>query len=298
MVRLNTTDRRLAVLNGAHKGAVIRLSGSKIVVGGSDTCNAVLSDKSANNASVCILTDDTGQVLVSDCVGDVRVGSKALSSNRSIRLAPGVPLYVGDVKLAVGDSETDATAQMSSRNHNSMLLRWGAGAALALVFSGVIGMTSGVAKAYLPKAPITSVPSYVALTKDRTGSIAADLEDKMLGMGMNNLLVDKYPAQKLVLVSGVLPSSAETDWKQVTRWFDGKYGTQIALQSNIRFEDQSIVMPFSIKSVVLSPWPHVVLHDGKQVELGMSVPGGWVVDGINETHISFVKGSEALVVKY
>ncbi len=298
MVRLNTTDRRLAVLNGAHKGAIIRLSESKVVVGGADTCSALLSDKSAINASASVMTDESGRVFVSDCAGDVRVGSKSLSSNRSVRLSPGVPLYVGDVKLAIGDSEVDASAHMSSRNHNSMLLRWGAGAALALVFSGVIGMTGGIAKAYLPKTVITSTPSYVALTKNRIGSIAIDLEGKMLDMGINNLLVDKYPAQKLVLVSGVLPSSVETDWQRLTRWFDGKYGTQIALQSNIRFEDQSIVMPFSIKSIVLSPWPHVVLHDGNQVELGMSVPGGWVIDGINETHISFVKGSEALVVKY
>ncbi len=297
MARPDISNTRLVVLSGAHKGALIRLSDGNITVGGTTSCDAVLRDDSVGASSVCLGVDETGRVAVSDCVGDVRVGSATGSPNRTMKLGSGVPLHIGDVRLALGASEEDALTQVSARSRRGVLLRWGTGAAMVMLFSSAIGMTGGAAKTYFPK--LTPPPaSYASLTTNRTGATVAALEGEIIDAGLYTLTIDRFPGQRLVAVSGTLPSADEVKWREIVRWFDGKYGTVFTLQSNVRFEDKAIVMPFSIQSVVLSPWPHVVLHDGKRVELGMAVPGGWTIESINETHIAFAKDTKTLAVKY
>ncbi len=291
----------VCILNGIHRGAVIEVGETALSIGGVPGCNAVLADASVADCSVEFLRDVSGSISVALIDGQARIGGKAMKVARPVSFVAGAVLRIGDVSIARGSVLDRAQKAVRLRERRRTALNWAVAVSAALMVVGgasVIG-GNGVAGAFIastaPDKP--NAPEVASRLVDGIAATALEREVERVGL-TDVVLVERETMSGQILVTGEVSTEERALWDVVAQWFDGRFGGQVMLEADLVDRDASLVVPFRITSVVMTPNPRIIIQDGRVFPIGATLPGGWEIRRIADMKVVLAKGNKEVKIAF
>lgn len=290
----------VCILNGIHRGAVIRVGDTPVSVGGTPGCDAVLADDSIADHCVVLSRGDDDNIVVTLRDGSAAIGMHAVRSERPASLVKGAVLRMGDVRIAKGAEVDCAQQDVQARDKRRTARNWVVAMAASLLLVGGVGaLGGGAADAYIGDEPAPR--SFFVSTSNRTANVDASnaLQRKIDEMDLSNSVSIKPLAfSDQILVTGAVTPSERERMSSVIRWFDGSFGGRVMLETDLQDRDTALVVPFRIVSVVVAPNPHIEIQDGRIFPIGSVLPGGWEIQGIADMKVVLVRGNKELKIAF
>ncbi len=289
---------RICILNGIHKGVVISLGDDPVLIGGGADCDALLSDASVSDAAVRITRVSRGRFSATTVRGEVRKNDRVVHQDKLVSFGDGATICLGDVRLCAGGDLSSAKCSVDRRTKRRTMLGWGGACAASLALLGVLGVVSGPADAYNSAAQETGLTASVMETLRNSENPMPELKKKIVS---NNLVgrvkVDELPSGQMLATGKV--SAAERDrWNAIVRWFDGRFGDRMVLESRVALGNNNVVLPFKIISVMAAPNPRVVIQNGNSFPVGSYLPGGWELRRIEHMSVVLAREDRELAIDF
>ena len=292
------SSKQLFILNGELRGVSVPLATEQIRLGSSADCDVVLLDESDENSEVLITPNEADGTYAFEAIaGKVRIGRRNLKVGNTKPISDGVPIVVGNVKVALGASLESAEKTNGSFRRRSVGVLCAASVALGLGLLGFLTLSGGPAEVV---AQSTAAPqiTYVLDQSGRSQSMVAakELQRRVDEFGLKGLVIAGDQDEHMVRVNGKMRDSDRTRWLDTVEWFDQSFGRSVSLDAKIATMENEIVLPFSIEAVWAGNAPRVTLHDGSKRTIGDELPGGWVLDAVALESVKISKDDETLDV--
>ena len=288
----------VCILNGIHRGAVVPIGDRPVVLGDTEDCDAILSDRSVRGRSVRLCVSDAGEIVATPLQGEVTRDGRRVRPDRSASLREGTVLGVGDVRIASGSdlSATRHAVRRSSRQRT--LFHWMTAAAATLALFSLLGTVGGRADAVDRAHERSTVASVRALASSSFTDPQEELRRRIAAEELAGSVSVKTAAADRLIASGTLTPGQHEVWHSIVRWFDGRFGDRVLLESRFSERADDIVLPFEIVSVVTAPGPRIVIQNGHVYPVGSVLPGGWEVRRIASMSVVLARGDRELAIAF
>ncbi len=289
--------KHVCVLSGIHRGAVVEIGDTPVLIGGDDDCDALLSDEAASGSVVQIASRPDGTLRATPMRGVVSRNTRRLRSDKEISFRKGAVIGVGGVDIAAGRDLDMARKAMSERDKRRMMLNWGGFCAACIVAFGLFAAVGGPADAFNSfRTPKVVLPSVEA--ERIKPDPLAELDRELAKQGLSNRITLKRTGSMQILATGTVDASQFDRWNGLIRWFDGRFGSVTMLDSQVKAKGDGFVLPFQIVSIHSSPNPHVVIQNGQVFSIGTFMPGGWELRDIASMKVVLVRGDQELAISF
>ena len=288
--------KHICVLTGVHRGAVVEVGADPIVIGDGEDCDALLSDASASRSALRIEPDGEDGLVARAVRGAVSRNGRRLRVGSGGALTEGIVVGIGDVELAAGPDLASAERAVLSRGRRASFCRWSAGCALCLALLGASSLVGGSADAYVPSDEAAR-RSFVPVGHAAREPLL-ELREELVAAGLADAVSVTRDASGGIVASGALTISERERWKEIVRWFDGRFGAVSALDMRLSPRSDDIVLPFRIVSVQAMPNPRLVIENGAVFPVGSLLPGGWEVRRIERMTVVLAREERELVISF
>jgi hypothetical protein len=206
------------------------------------------------------------------------------------------------VNIARGSSLDEARRAVNMRERRRTVLNWAiASAASLMLIGGVVAVSGGgAADALIASDRAADTFSRAQSRRDSANSIAVEALDREIARaGLSGLIdVERNAVTGQLRADGEVTAEERRRWNAIAQWFDAHFGGELMLQTDIRDRDTSVVMPFQIISVVMSPNPRIVIENGRIFPVGSTLPGGWEVVDIADMKVVLAKGNREVKIAF
>lgn len=281
----------LSVLDGVHKGASVRSDGPVLLIGSAPSCDILVSDAAVAGQHLTLHIDGT-EVLV-----EAKGGPVILNGQTTVEIGARARLRL-PVELGFGGIRAGLAWEGGARNR-SMLppkLLWAA-AALVSVASAVAVQASG---AFEPTdRPQPELPKLAAQVNAVSGlgmDAGAALSARLHQAGMDTLKVTADGSR--VTVSGDLPATRISEWRDIQTWFDRTFGSLHVLESKVGAAAERVEPRFDFQAVWFGARPYAIGSDGARLYEGAALEGGWVIKDISDGRLTVRRGNEDFVLTF
>lgn len=290
-----TPSLSLKVASGLHQDANIDIAANAFSIGTASECDVVLLDDGIADvhANATVKSSLLGNVLQVKALHDgVRLNGKAIQKDQSSSFET-VPLDFSINGINVLITANGTSREQDILDMNDRFIRV---CLSALFFFAVLFSIDVVASS--AERPVQSAMPTQALQTDPEPkpSVKAELEAKIDGAGLSDLLTLQQTPDNTLNVSGSLPVEKMTEWKKIHSWFDG-HSNEILLTSQVRIAPVLDDFP-ALASVRLGPEPSVRLLSGKVFQVGDRVHGPWIIEDIAQDNIRIRNGQDTLKVNF
>lgn len=286
----------LIVLNGRHRGARIHVGDDAVVIGAGPDVTASLTDAQIQGSAVEVISNNSGKLLASCSRGQCSLGGRVLKQHGKARaMRPGNVLEIGAIKVSIGSDLVDAQSRIARASQSRAYTTCSVAALLIVVLSVSIGMSGGIAK---PEIGESFGLAEASLNDNAVSDAAEDLRLMLQEARLSDVNVGFADDGGHIIAAGKVAPEARERLEQILRWFDGKYGARVMLESELDFTRPALVLPFDIRGVSLQPRARIVLHDGSVHGLGAVLPGGWNVESIDAAAVRLSRDENILTVNF
>ena len=293
--QFESSAERLFVLNGELRGVSVPLGKGTFRVGSSNDCDVILLSNENDESEVSFTFSDDEELFLTDPVGDIRVGRKTLNSGKRLIVKSGIPVMIGDTKLMVAESVDAADRAEEFQVRRFKQIAWVASLVFVIGIATTYGSFSNRGAVVAKPIPIAEQSSAQSNAVDFVA--AANATQNELNSGnLSHISAFADTAVGTVKVRGRLRESEQNRWREVSTWFDAKYGGSIMLDVDLNTVADAVTLPFTVNAVWMGEKSRLTLHDGSQRYTGELLPGGWKLEKISSDRITISKSGESLVV--
>ncbi len=285
---------KLSVLGGIHRGAVIELTGPVSRIGSGSMCDVLLSDDGVEGEHFVVRTD--GKATSIEAVnGPIVLGSGTkIDAGACTNVEIPARFEVESVQLLLEWAQEFKGEGGSFRRFRGV---WICGAAAFLAASAVAlhvnGAVGDPARLSNQDAdPVMPVPTKVASSAE----VVADLNGRLREMGLGTLVVTANGSQ--VNVTGALPPTQMSEWLDIQKWFDGRFGASYILSSHVDSRLERPEPRFNFQAVWFGDRPYAIGSDGARLYVGAALEGGWVIEEIRDGRLTVRRDNENFVLTF
>ncbi len=293
--QLESSAERLFVLNGELRGVSVPLGKGTFRVGSSNDCDVILLSNENDESEVSFTSSDDEELFLTDPVGDIRVGRKALNSGKRLIVKSGIPVMIGETKVMVAESIDAADRAEQFRLRRFKQIAWVA----SLVFVvGIATIYGSFGNRGVVVAKTISAAEQSSVQSNAVDFVAAAnaTQNELNSGNLSHISAFADNAVGTIKVRGRLRESEKARWREVSTWFDAMYGGSIMLDVELDTVGDALTLPFAVSAVWMGETSHLTLHDGSQRYTGELLPGGWTLEKISSDRITISKSGESLVV--
>jgi len=270
----------IEVAAGSNRGAALSLAPGRYSVGAGPGDDIVLADTAIAEEQVSLEIDEDGAAVTALSPG-ASLRRSRLGTGQRRPLRPGMELHLGQTRLRF-DGPPPPPASFG-KGRIALLA--------ALVFVGAAASAGGyhvanpAPKAAYP-APAAPAPVPAATAEQAAGQLSNHLREAGLGDAIRT-----SASGGAVLAEGAILPGDAARWTAAQRWFDGQFGSSVALVAAVGKADRAAQPILDVAAVALTPVPHVITRSGERYMLGSVLPGGWAVTAITADRITLRNGS-------
>lgn len=304
-MQTNRKSLNLLVVSGPQAGASLVLSQSAHRVGSGLDCDIVVADprlaashftlenaSGLDDASTMALRALEAEVWVQN--GPVLQPGEACPIRRPLRFTAGGTQFLLDPQVDSPVTNT-ATAGHGWRSRMAATAILAIGAVTLLVVQATPAGTATVASLSTVASALEHAVAATSPDRPVAAEITAALADRLAAAGLAgvhpNMSVDG-----MIEATGAMSPEQQVAWSDVKRWFDGAYGARTVLVDRVTLSTPAA--PLSIAAVHPGASPFVIDRSGQKLFPGSKLPGGWVVDTIEATHVLVRRNGQALAVRF
>lgn len=269
----------IEVAAGPNRGAALSLAPGRYSVGAGPGDDIVLADTAIAEEQVSLEIDEDGAAVTALSPG-ASLRRSRLGTGQRRPLRPGMELHLGQTRLRFDGPPPPASF---GKGRIALLA--------ALVFVGAAASAGGYHVANpAPKAahpaPAAPAPVPAATAEQAAGQLSNHLREAGLGDAIRT-----SASGGAVLAEGAILPGDAARWTAAQRWFDGQFGSSVALVAAVGKADRAAQPILDVAAVALTPVPHVITRSGERYMLGSVLPGGWAVTAITADRITLRNGS-------
>jgi type III secretion system (T3SS) inner membrane Yop/CscD-like protein len=292
----------LIVEEGVHQAARAVLARGRNHVGPSATNDIVISDFRGSGTSFTLEHRGRDIVLHADAPVEF-AGRKSLAPGQSRRCVSGMRFTSGGIALRLEMAGTAPGSAVSSiRSRLKLYLAVPAILALsAMVWGAAASFTAPPAIVRLNDAPETtgSIPAMsreeALSSRQRQAAALESLRQHLAAVDLGSLVLTARPDGSIE-ARGPISREQQATWREVGHWFDTVAGRRVVLVDAVNVDADP--HPLAIQAVWSGHNPYVIDGDGSKHFIGSTLPSGWTVAGINETHVLVKRGQQTLAVRF
>jgi type III secretion protein D len=287
---------KLQVLSGRHTGAVKALMLGEVSIGSSLAADIVLTDPSVAPIHAR-LSCGRFRLELEAVDGGVLLGNRKLVGGD--RIASGYP-----ARFFLGDVEAGCCRLHESRPFEAFLnprVLSTAFAILLLCAASWNVLFSNSRSSQDRQQPINqtaaeprrSQPADVRPKPEALQAAAVALQEHLSSAGIHS--IDVSAEQGVVIAKGFVTQTAESAWRTVQIWFDGSFGQEVMLKSEVTVSAPKIQnAPIGIQAVWAGKRPYLIDDHGDKYFEGSFLKDGWVVEKIEEGRVLLRRNQELL----
>lgn len=292
----------LAVESGPQAGASLMLLPGTHRIGSGLDCDIVLADPLMAPAHFAL--EDTPVAALRALDAEVRVqGGPVLRPGEARAIRRPLRFTAGGTRFRLDPPAPAAAAATPGwRSRAAMATVLATAAVILLVAQATPAGTASVASLPAPMAaastlergPAATAPTQIpahATDADPAAALAGRLAAASLA-GVHS----RVGADGTMEAAGTLSPEQQAAWSDVKRWFDGAYGARVVLVDHVALSAPAA--PLSIAAVHPGASPFVIDRSGQKLFPGSDLPGGWVVESIEPTHVLVRRNGQALAVRF
>jgi hypothetical protein len=292
----------LIVENGVHQGARAVLAEGRTLVGSSADNDIVISDLRDGGAAFTL--DHRGRDMVLQANAAVELpGRKPLAPRQSRRCASSIRFTSGGVTLRLEIAGAGpGSAVSSTRTRFRAYLVISASLVLAvMVLSAAASFSAAPAVVQSNDAPETtgSIPATareaVTSSHQRQAAAIESLQQHLAAVDLGSLVLTARPDGSIE-ARGQISRDQQATWREVEHWFDSLAGRRVVLVDAVSVG--AAPQPLAIQAVWPGHNPYVIDGDGNKHFIGSTLPSGWTVAGIDESHVLVKRGQQTLAVRF
>lgn len=301
MVRLGWTEgeatsvlAKITILSGRHAGAVKTLTLGAASIGSSMAADIVLTDPSVAPLHARLVCGRFRFELEA-IDGPILVGSHELAAGEKIKGAYPVRFFVGDV---------EAQCRRVYERGAMVLDRKFFGAASGILLLCAAFWTAFFNASHSSQSLRQSIgeagvaaektPSDEMRPKPETAQAAAiALQQHLASLGLHS--IDISAGQGVILARGFIAKPEENAWRAAQLWFDGSFGRELMLQSEVAVsQPKTQTAPIGIEAVWAGKRPYLIDNHGDKYFEGSFLKDGWIVEKIEEGRVLLRRNQERL----
>jgi type III secretion protein D len=296
-----SSHAKLHVLSGRHAGATQALPEGEVTLGSSLNADIVLTDQSILPVHATL---DRGRfrVAIQAVDGCVKLGEQTLALGERVRSPYPARIQLGDVELEC-ISASRAAALANSPGVVTLASIFVIILALSVARAFWPETSGGNVKYSAPQAPSlkasaangsSSESAKDAIKKLEAAKVAANaLTQKLLAGGIQS--VEVSAEQGIVQARGVVAQPSEDSWRSIQIWFDGSFGQEVILQSEVTIAPvKARSAPIGIQAVWAGRRPYLIDDHGEKYFEGAMLKDGWTIGKIEEKKVTLTRKDEVL----
>jgi hypothetical protein len=282
----------LAIEEGLHEGAKLKLLSGSYRVGSASDCDIILHDDGVAGQHAVLRVVD-GELRL-EAVG----GAIALDPERRRMLPAGSGVKPTlPATVWIGPARLTLTGRSAAR-------RIGAKAVIAAC--GLVAL-AGIAATYAMTSPPS--PARPVMTRDNAGTTlaarapggqvsdaAAQLRRTLAATGLSGVAVTA--SGERVLATGTIEPGQAQAWSAAQQAFDAAHGGRLQLGSEVRVTQQEEGPKIALQAVWLGEQPYVLTADGGRHHQGAFLDNGWTIRSISRDGVTFVRGERNFTLTF
>ncbi len=297
-----TALAKLKILTGRHAGAEQTLTPGEAAIGSSLGGDIVLTDPSIAPLHAK-LSCGRFRLELEAVDASVSIDGRKLEPGDRITSAYPVRFALGDVETeCVSFHETFAFPALASRNVTAAAFGLLLIFAAARVLWPLHGTTRGVWKSPAAvelennqsRVETTRSQGEAAQKKTEIAEAAAiALQEHLAAAGLQS--IDASAEDGSVRAKGAITQASENAWRTVQLWFDGSFGQEVMLRSEVAISaPKSQNAPIGIQAVWAGKRPYLIDEHGDKYFEGSFLKDGWVVEKIEDGRVLLRRNQEVL----
>lgn len=264
------SETRLDVLDGPQAGASATLLGPRSRLTGAGACMSLLG---ADGLSITLERDMLSLVL----------GPTLEQNGERSRIARDAEIQVGGSRLRI---RTTLRAEM----------RYALGVAAVILLGASIAVSPASGVVNQPVALASGVDKAEPTLGDRVAADEATLawfNDTLRAEGLG----DKIAARRgreigMLIAEGVIAPDDLPAWRAALAALDARRNAPFLLNA-VQVEARRVVVPFKVVGISADAGA-LRLADGGRFEIGDTLPGGWLLEAIDETGAAIRRGGDLI----
>ncbi|MGX1789177.1 SctD/MshK family protein [Bosea sp. NPDC055332] len=282
----------LAIEEGLHEGARLKLDSGSYRVGSASDCDIILHDDGVAGQHAVLRVID-GELRLEAVGGAIALDPerrRVLPAGSGVKPTLPATVWIGRARLKL-------TGRAAAR-------RIGMRAAImASGFVALAGIVAAYAMASLPSpAPPVMAKSNADPTVtnhapgERVADAAAQLRRTLVTSGLSGVAVTA--SGERVLATGTVEPGQAQAWSAAQQAFDAAHGGRLQLGSEVRVAQQEEGPKIALQAVWLGEHPYVLTTDGGRHHQGAFLDNGWTVRSITRDGVTFVRGERKFTLTF
>lgn len=282
----------LAIEEGLHEGARLKLDPGSYRVGSAPDCDIILHDDGVASQHALLRVVD-GELRLEAVGGAIALDPqrrRVLPAGSGVKPSLPATVWIGRARLTL-------TGRAAAK-------RMGMKAVMAL--SGVVAL-AGIVAAYTLNSPPSAVRPAVApdtpatVAAGRTSGVqvsdaAAQLRRALAAAGLSGVAVTA-PGERVLATGTIEPAQAQA-WAAAQQSFDAAHGGRLQLGSEVRVARQEEGPKIALQAVWLGEHPYVLTADGGRHHQGAFLDNGWTVRAITRDGVTFARGERNFTLTF
>ena len=308
---------------GTHAGAVQRLEPGLYTIGSELDSDIILSDPDVEPVHAILEFDELG-LRLEPAKGKVSVHGE------TGHLEPGDERYLTlPAGFSIGDTAISIRAPKDAvRARNRQRYALGAMAAAVVCVIGLyaigplsgafssaqVGPTSnetnagavmeqavsdpGPSEAAAPYSAHRGLPLQPGTEESADDSVTVDmaaaaLRDRLTEASLGS--IDVMVKQDHLVAKGTAAPELMADWQTVQMWFDGEFGRDVSLVTNVSAEEEIEPPKLAIEAIWAGDDPYL-MAGGRRYFEGANIGDGWTIEQINPEEITLRRGDQSFSI--
>jgi hypothetical protein len=282
----------LAIEEGLHEGARLKLVSGSYRVGSASDCDIILHDDGVAGQHAVLRVVD-GELRL-EAVG----GAIALDPERRRMLPAGSGVKPTlPATVWIGRARLTLTGRSAARRIGINAAIAGSGLVVLVGIIAAYAMTSHPAPARPAMARDNADATVIArMTGGRVSDAAAQLRRTLAATGLSGIAVTA--SGERVLATGTIESGQAQAWSTAQQAFDAAHGGRLQLGSEVRVAQQEEGPKIALQAVWLGEQPYVLTADGGRHHQGAFLDNGWTIRSITKDGVTFVRGERNFTLTF